>query len=444
MCFAQGGRHVVTPCASAHTNALPPNSPPTFTCFPHPAPLFLTATCPHAYTQQPGCLPGGSRLRPCRGTPALLLLAAAVLAAGAARLATASRVAVWDWPTGDTEPIVPDELFSAATVAVTGASGAYMALLASGRVVTWGPLYENKPNWQPIDVSQSATTPTEALSNVKAIAGSFYDPLQEGVGLLLFLALLDSGRVVAWGPNDVAPPIVPAVLHSGVRAIFPSYNRFQTAQLGNGTLVSWDPATGGVVFHDDFVASLGPGVSVTTVGRQMGSDDLILLSNGTALLGFRAHKSNPASTLSSPGPLQHDVVAVSGCGPFACGLLSNGTVVGWNDFSSTAWTPAVAMQSGVVAIAGSFNRLIALKSDGSVATAHPGYEDLPQPTPSLAMSNVVGIYAGKDGFVAINAGPVANPRPPPRGRLPPPLKRKSRPPPPKHRKNRPPPKHRGY
>ncbi|MBV1853195.1 RCC1-like domain-containing protein [Catellatospora tritici] len=228
-----------------------------------------------------------------------------------------------------TERTVPGTVVGLSGVrAVSAGSDFSLALLDNGKVMAWG-----KNDVGQLGTGTSSINPVplpvvvKGISNARAIsAGGFHG-----------LALLDNGKVMAWGKN-VAPQATPTP--------------FQVANLDHVSAVAAGSFHSLALLEDDTV-------------KAWGSNNLGQLGNGT--------NSAPIFTPARVANLD-DVEAVAAGGFHSLALLDNGTGRAWGDNSAGQLgiglpggfrnTPAtIAGLSGARAVAAGLDHSLALSED---------------------------------------------------------------------------------
>jgi alpha-tubulin suppressor-like RCC1 family protein len=285
-------------------------------------------------------------------------------------------------------------------IAMAAGAGHSLALFSDGTVTAWGLNESGELGVDPATgpskcgrypfTQPCATkpTPVSGLSEVVAVSAERAS-----------LALLSSGKVMAWGNNEYG-------------------------QLGNGSTSN--------TFTPTQVSGLSGAVEISA-----GTDhSLALLSDGTVMawgLNNDGQLGN-GSTTDSSTPVQvknlHEVIAISAGGFHSLALLANGTVLAWGDdgngqlgtttslekcgSATCSKTPvAVAGVSGVSAISAGLAHSLALVSDGTVKSwgwNNEGQlgdgaigENEPVPGPVVGLSGAALISAG--GYYGMSYGP---------------------------------------
>ncbi len=274
-----------------------------------------------------------------------LLVARAVLVAGAATILLAFSSAVWS-RAADAEPGpgAPDDIFAwgpsgwgwnepiamDGIVAVAAGADHGLALDRDGHVGAWG------------DDSMGQTEVPPDLANVVAVAA--------GDGFSL--ALRADGTVVAWGANDRGQADVPEDL--GEATAIAAGHGFGLALRSDGTLAGWGDATTGVVP----VPALA-GVIAISAGAYHA---LALRSDGTIV----AWGDNSYGQCRVPGWLTR-ARAISAGGDFSLALLADGRIAAWGDDTYGQLDVPEGLLNVAAVSAGAFHAVALLASGDVVA-----------------------------------------------------------------------------
>ncbi len=269
-----------------------------------------------------------------------------------------------------------------------------LALLRNGKVVAWGENGQGQlgdgTSLGPetcVYFSVCSTVPVEVtgLHEAAAVAAGYY----------FSLALLDSGRVVAWGDGgqgqlgdgsefDSDVPVQVTGL-SGVTAIAGGFSH-SLALLKNGTVMAWGGNEYGQLGDGSESKSDVPvevqGLHEVTAIAAGADHSLALLSNGIVMAwGENASgQLGDGSETDSDVPVEvrglHEVTAIAGDGSHSLALLKDGKVMAWGnnnagqlgDGSETNSDVPVEVQglSGVTAIAAGVQHSLALLGSGEV------------------------------------------------------------------------------
>lgn len=339
-------------------------------------------------------------------------VAVAVAAGDASSLALVAvepgRVIAW----GRHFSPVPEAARSGVAAVSAGATHA-VALLANRSVVAWRTFgeYAYDFNWtvvaagSPLDWARdAATVPPEALADVVAVAAGFD----------MSLALLASGRVVAWGNRTFGQLDVPDAAQSDVVAIAAGLGH-SLALLGRGgRVVAWGNNTHGQVEVPAVVQATGGAVAIAGGAAH----SLAVLSDGGGRVV--AWGLNDCGQTDVPPEALSGVIAVAAGRCHSLALLgATGRVVAWGSNADGQTTVPEAAQSKVVAISAGFFASAALLANGSVVT----WGDLGSWIHPWARKGAAAISLGLDQGLALVAPlPSDLPRvaPPPRappGRL---------------------------
>ncbi len=233
-----------------------------------------------------------------------------------------------------------------------------VAIRRDGSVLTWG----NFPS-----------APLAAQSEVTSVAANDAQ----------VVALKTDGTLLTWGESLVysrPPPTLKAV------AVAASYD-YSLALLENGRLVAWGspgaiPLTNPPVDTADF-AAISAGLHHAMALRR----------NGEVVVWG-------AGFLPPPPDARSQVVAIAAGGYHCLALRADGRVVAWgNQFHGQSTVPPAGTY-GVVAIAAGRNHSLALKADGSVI-AWGSFNGFPIIVPAEARSGVVAIAASPSGAAAM-------------------------------------------
>ena len=287
-----------------------------------------------------------------------------------------------------------------------------LALLGAGTVMAWGA---NNDGQLGDGTTSNSDTPVEVrgLTGVAAVSAGGCGPFPEGHSL----ALLTTGRVMAWGGN-------------------------QYGQLGNGTTSGSDVPVEVPGLREVVAVSAGEFFSLALLknGRVMawGRNNLGQLGGGT---------TSPAIDVPVEVTELAGVTAISagGCGGSSEGhslaLLSNGAVMAWgyngsgelgNGTTANSDVPVkVRGLAGVTAVSAGTSHSVALRQNGTVAAWGANYSgqlgdgsttrsDIPVAMTEL--SGVTAISAGGFHTLAVLSPPTTSPAPlPPAPILPPPV-----------------------
>ena len=278
------------------------------------------------------------------------------------------------------QSIVPTNLIG--VKAVAGGGYHSMALLNSGRVVAWG--YNG----------YSQTNTQSTLTNASAIAAGLYHSL----------ALRSNRTVTAWGYSGYSQTIVPSSA-TNIMAIAAGWYH-SLALRSNGTVVAWGAGTSQSSSPYYSGQSIVPtnlaGVTAIAAG---GFHSLALRTNGTVV----AWGLNASGQTNIPAGLSN-VVAIAAGASNSLALKNDGTLVAWG-FNSNGQTNIPTGLSNVVAIACGAAHVMALKNDGTLISW--GLNANGQTNVPANVTNVAAIAAGGYHSLAlVNVGPVTFLNPP--------------------------------
>lgn len=296
---------------------------------------------------------------------------------------------VYAWGAGKTgtftlpnygQSLVPTNL--AGVTAIAGGGYHSLALLDSGRVVAWGYNSFGQTNTQ------------STLTNASAIAAGLYHSL----------ALRSNGRATAWGYSGYGQTAVPASA-TNLMAIAAGWYH-SLALRSNGTVVAWGAGTsqGSPPYYSgqSIVPTNLAGVTAIAAG---GFHSLALRTNGTVV----AWGLNASGQTNVPAGLSN-VVAIAAGASNSLALKSDGTLVAWG-FNANGQTDIPDGLSHVVAISCGAAHNLALLTDGSLMSW--GLNGNGQTTVPASVTNVAAIAAGGYHSLAlVNAGPVTFLNPP--------------------------------
>jgi alpha-tubulin suppressor-like RCC1 family protein len=239
--------------------------------------------------------------------------------------------------------------------AVAAGSGTVYALKADGTVAGYIPF-----------VSPASIVPP-GLSDVIAISSGEGDTL----------ALRADGTVAAWGYGGPNLTNVPGGLPTVIAvAAGLSYNLVLES---NGTVSGWGPSP------PPGLSTLSNVVAIAQANQVF----LALYADGTVV-----EKKNSQPQL--PPGLSNVIAITTGSENFgSLALRADGTVVGWDGLT----TNPLPNVSNAVAIATSGSEVMALRSDGTIATSNPNL------TFPFTLYNVFGVaFIGTTGFALLNDG----------------------------------------
>jgi hypothetical protein len=321
-------------------------------------------------------------------------LAAPVVAVAAAlTLATAAPVfgaenTVESWGGGVDVPMPVAGLSGVAAVAAGGEDD--YALLSNGTAMSWGndEYGEHGDGTSAIGGGAPGLATVggkPALSGITALAAGTYHAL----------ALLNTGKVMAWGRNS-------------------------SGQLGVGTTSGPEPCPSNL-FCSRLPIEVS-GLSGVVAIAANGSRSLALLGNGT-VMSWGAGGADVPTAVSG----LKKVVGISAGDEHSLALLENGTVMAWGangsgqlgngTTTSSAMPVAVSGLSGVVAIAAGREHSIALLKDGTVMAwgANDSGQlgngtaigsDVPVPVNALTEATALSA-AGDSSFALLASGTIA-------------------------------------
>jgi alpha-tubulin suppressor-like RCC1 family protein len=237
--------------------------------------------------------------------------------------------------------------------AVTSGSGTVYALKSDGTVAGYIP-YVNPESEVP-----------PGLSDVVAISSSEGDTL----------ALRGDGTVVAWGYGGSSLTNVPGGLANVTAVASGAY--YNLALQSNATVAAWGSST---------LPSFSSLSNVVAIAA--GLDQILALNADGTVDEWKNAEGQPQLVSG----LSNVIAITTSSEEFgSLALTTDGTVVGWDSLAANP-LPNV---SNVVAVAASQNEILALKSDGTIATS----------TTSLsfpfALSNVFGIDFSYNGGIAL-------------------------------------------
>jgi len=264
------------------------------------------------------------------------------------------------------------------TLQVAGGAGHSLALLNNGKVVAWG--------W---NNSGQATVPTN-LAGVTMVAAGWYHSA----------ALLTNGTVTTWGMSG--PPYyqnnVPSDLTNAT--VISAQALHTLALTSNGMVKAWGYNSG------SGEASVPAGIS-NVVAISTGFEfNLVVTTNGNGTV--IAWGNDEEGQTNVPAGLSNVVDVAAGL-YHSLALLQNGTVVAWGA-DDDGETDVPAGLTNVVAIAAGGDPYytdyyaaysMALKSDGTVVVW--GSDNAAAPVAGL--TDIISIAAGGDHALAVRTGP---------------------------------------
>ena len=264
---------------------------------------------------------------------------------------------------------------------------------------------------------QVSPVPTNAVSNVTAIAAGYFHSL----------ALVD-GRVWAWGKNTSGQTNVPVAAQSGVAEIAAG-SAYSMARKNDGTVVVWGtgaitnvPASasglsaiaageahalalksGGIVAWGDNTynqtnvpVELTSGVTAIAAG---GYFSMALKDGGVQVFGIAATNADAGSIRSVPAEATNGVTAIA-AGKWHALALKAGGVIAWGTPYYDATNVPVEAQGDVSAIAAGDCFSIALKTDGTLVIWGDDFNGQTN-VPSHATSGITKIAAGSGHCLAV-------------------------------------------
>jgi len=219
---------------------------------------------------------------------------------------------------------------------------------------------------------------------------------------------LSPGRVVAWGWNDYGQTIVPPGLSDVVS--ISGGELHSLALRSDGTVFAWGAvgASNGDQGSLDFgQAIVPPGLSNIVAIAAGGYHNLVLRSDGT-VAAWGAGTNDPSTSVNSaalsfgqnvvPYGLSN-VVAIAGSLNSSLALKSDGTVLAWgNNWYGQTNVPAGL--SNVVSVSAGDYHFLALKADGTVVSWGASLSSGPI-VPFPGLSNVVAIAANGNHSLAL-------------------------------------------
>jgi alpha-tubulin suppressor-like RCC1 family protein len=262
-------------------------------------------------------------------------------------------------------PVAVSGLSSVTAISAGGASeftdGHSLALLSNGTVMSWGANEYGQLGTGMIGfgTNSDVSVAVSGLTGVTAIGAGGYHSL----------ALMGSGKVVAWGQNyhgqlgngsierSDTPLLVGGV--SGVTAI--AAGEFHSlALLSNGTVMAWGANEYGQLGDGTTTERRGAvavsGLKEVTAIAAGGGHSLALLSNGTVMAwGGTTTESHLPVAVSG----LKEVTAIAAGGGHSLALLGNGTVMAWgaNEYGqlgnhSTTYSETPVPVDGLTAVVG--------------------------------------------------------------------------------------------
>ena len=235
------------------------------------------------------------------------------------------------------------------------------------------------------------------LSNAVSVAAGGY----------FTLALLNNGKVTAWGDTNYGETNIPSGLSNVVGIAAGQYHG--VAVLANGSVTNWgyyyDGTNSYISVTNRTYASAPPTSNVVAVAAGQGQD-LALMSNGTVV----AWGYTSAAGTQVPSNLNLTNVAAVACGwGFNLVLSSNGTATSWGDsriYLGYDFTNVPSdLKSNVAAIAAGGSNSVALRLNGTVeawGNTNIGVTNVP-----TGLSNVVAVATGgQDGMALLGNGDV--------------------------------------
>jgi hypothetical protein len=197
-----------------------------------------------------------------------------------------------------------------------------------------------------------------------------------------------SGKVIAWGNNDIGQTNVPTNLTNAVSVA--AGNDFCLALKDDGTVIGWGSNTHGQATPPTNLTD----VVAIAAGAQHG---VALKADGSVV----CWGDNSVGQTDVPLGLTN-AVAISTKWLHSLALLSDGTVVGWGTNGEGEATPPTDL-SNVVAISAGWVHSMALRNDGTVAVWGSNYWE--QSNAPQNLSNVVAIAdCGTTSFALLADG----------------------------------------
>jgi alpha-tubulin suppressor-like RCC1 family protein len=214
------------------------------------------------------------------------------------------------------------------------------------------------------------------------------------------IALKSDGTVLTWGSPYDSGNYVPASVTNGIIAIAAGA-AFNDAVLSNGNVIAWGNIATNYGAATDATNVPANATNVAAISAA-NFHSLALRTDGT-VVGWGDYTEN--GELPPPGGLS-GVVAIAAGSDHDLAVESGGTVVAWGGNDSGQCNVPAGL-SGVVAVSAAWDFSLALKGDGTVVAWGDdtfGETDVPS-----GLSNVVAIAAGGNPFSSEGYPPVYPP-----------------------------------
>ena len=265
-----------------------------------------------------------------------------IAANGTRCLAVSADGALMQLPNNSSSPALPAETASGVEGVFSGPFGDY-ALKTDGRLVRLS----------------GAAVPDDAQPTAAGVEPARAPGVALAVGGSHALLLRADGTTFVWASGGTNPTLnIPEEARSGVVAVAASTNNC-TALKADGTVVEW-----GGYFTGTWTNWTTRIVAISASATDApGGGSLFTLTTDGRIFAIRDY-SLDATLAQVPTPF----VSIAAVGSAVYGLTAEGGVHAWKSGSSTPLTTPTALQSGVVAIHGSPNHLLAIKTDGTVET----------------------------------------------------------------------------
>jgi hypothetical protein len=301
---------------------------------------------------------------------------------------TGGKVFEFTWSANDSGATPAPTGFSDVVATASGGGSHSLALRTDGTVIAWGDNYSGQ------------TTLPVGLSNVVAVA--------DGGGHSL--ALRGDGTVIGWGNNDSGQIMALASLTNIVAVA--AGGSHSLALRRNGTVMAWGANYSGQ-------ASPPTGLSNVVAVAAGQAHSLALRSDGTVRAWGNYYYGNSGPAAIVPAGLSN-VVAVAAGSYYSLALRSDGTVIAWGlnvvGYAVGKATVPAGLSNVVAVAAGNYS--LALLSDGTIVRWNQYYDynsaTWIQVTVSVpaGLSKVVAITSGASQSLALvaNSAPIATPQ----------------------------------
>lgn len=333
--------------------------------------------------------------------------------------------------TDDYAPVAVTSL--SGVTALAGGGGQSLALLSNGTVLAWGDNAYGQLGNGTVEYSNMPVA-VSGLSGATAVSAGGASEFTDGHSL----ALLSNGSVMAWGANEFGQlgdgmqgvgtnSDVPVAVKLGGATAVSAGGYHCLALLGSGKVMAWGAGGAGQLGNGAQINFYVPietlqGATAIAAGE---FHSLALLSNGTVMAwgannygqlgdGTTTQRLSPVAVSGLTG-----VRAIAASGGHSLALLNNGTVMQWGGTTVESHTPtAVNGLTEVKAIAAGGGHSLALLNNGTVmawgdneAGQLGDHTTTNNPIPELVggLTEVQGIAAGWSHSLAF--GPPGPPAP---------------------------------